>query len=151
MYLLKATHNFEASHHLKGHLAGCKNNHGHSYQVYIEVGEEDLQQEGPARGMIIDFTDIKKMFKNYIDFYDHSMIIEHYGFGNKATEHNDVRVTIGDLDVIESTRVVTVPYRPTAENMCKHFFEDLTNMGIPVYSIEVFETRNNSAKYCPKR
>lgn len=150
MYILKTTHNFEASHHLKGHLEGCRNNHGHSYQVYIEIAQEDLQTEGAARGMILDFKDVKKIFKEYIDFYDHAMIIEHYDFGDKPTEHR-VDVKIGDLDIVEQTRVITVPYRPTAENMCKYFFDDLVKLGVPVYSIEVYETRNNSAKYCPKR
>ena len=93
---------------------------------------------------------LKKIFKEYIDFYDHSMIIEHYAFGNKPTEHR-VDVKIGNLDVIDQTRVITVPYRPTAENMCKYFFDDLVELGVPVYSIEVYETRNNSAKYCLKR
>ena len=41
MYILKTSHNFEASHHLKGHLGGCRNNHGHSYQVYIEIAQEE--------------------------------------------------------------------------------------------------------------
>lgn len=148
MYLLKTTHNFEASHHLKGHLGGCKNNHGHSYQVYLEIASEDLQESGPARGMIIDFKEIKKMFKEYVDFYDHAMIIENHEFGKKTKEHF-VDVKIGNLDTIEQTRVITVPYRPTAENMCKNFYHDLLKMGVPVYSVEVYETRNNSAKYCP--
>lgn len=146
MYILKASHNFEASHHLRGHLGGCRNNHGHSYQVHLEISDDKLQSEGPARGMIIDFKDIKKIFKDYIDFYDHAMIIEHNGFGHKRKEHY-VDVKIGELDTIINTRVITVPYRPTAENMAKNFYEDLTELGIPVHSIEVYETRTNSAKY----
>ena len=145
MYLLKANHNFEASHHLQGHLAGCRHNHGHSYQVHIEVCGKELQKEGPARGMILDFGDIKKIFKEYVDFYDHAMIIEHHDF-EPRTEHF-VDVKIGDLDVVKNSRVITVNYRPTAENMAKNFYEDLKKLGIPVHSIEVYETRNNSAKY----
>lgn len=146
MYLLKTQYNFEASHHLKDHLGGCRNNHGHSYQVIIEISSDILKEHGAERGMIIDFSNIKKIFRKYIDFYDHAMIIEHYKFGSKRQEHR-VNLQIGDLDVIKDTRVITVPYRPTAENMCKHFFNDLTELGIPVYSVEVYETRNNSAKY----
>lgn len=146
MYILRASHNFEAAHHLKGHLGGCRNSHGHSYQVHIEISANHLQQEGPARGMILDFKDIKKMFKEYIDFYDHAMIIESNKFGDRVKEHF-VDLKIGDLDVVEGTRVITVPYRPSAENMAQHFYDDLTALGMPVHSIEVYETRNNSAKY----
>lgn len=58
---------FEACHHLPEHPGKCKNMHGHSYKLEVEVtGTPD------TTGMIIDFGDLKKAVQTLIiDLFDH--------------------------------------------------------------------------------
>ena len=141
-YILTATHNFESAHHLVGHNGKCANSHGHSYQVQIEVGGDSLIKDGSSRDMIMDFTDIKNTFKKFIDFFDHCYILE----GKEFKEHI-VTMQIGMLARIDKTRVVEVPFRPTAERYSEFFYNELTKLGIPVHAITVWETRNNACRY----
>jgi 6-pyruvoyltetrahydropterin/6-carboxytetrahydropterin synthase len=60
---------FDAAHFLPGHKGKCKNLHGHTWTVEIEVeGEPD-----PETGMIIDFGDLKNMVMQF----DHQLINDH--------------------------------------------------------------------------
>ena len=141
-YILTAVHNFESAHHLVGHNGKCANAHGHSYQVQIEVGGDELLNDGSSREMVMDFTDIKNVFKEFVDFFDHSYILE----GKEFKEHI-VQMKIGELATIDKTRVVEVPFRPTAERFSEFFYKQLKQKGIPVHAITVWETRNNACRY----
>jgi 6-pyruvoyltetrahydropterin/6-carboxytetrahydropterin synthase len=55
MYKLKKRITFEAAHHLPEHKGKCKNLHGHSYIVEVEITAPTLNSEG----MVCDFGDIK--------------------------------------------------------------------------------------------
>ena len=62
---------FEAAHTIKGHIT-CGNIHGHSYKLEVTV-------EGPVKenGMVMDFTQLKKIVKNrIIDKLDHRNLDE---------------------------------------------------------------------------
>lgn len=143
-YVLTAEHNFEASHNLIGHNGGCRNVHGHSYQVKIEVGGDTLIESGSSKGMVMDFTDIKNTFKKFVDGFDHCHIIQ----GTKFQQHF-VDIKVGDLEVVENCRVVEVPFRTTVEEYTKFFYDELTKLGIPVHAITIWETRNNACRYQP--
>ena len=47
----------------------------------------------------------------------------------------------------EKFQVVEMPFRPTAENFARYFYELFTLKGYPVAKVEVYETPNNSAVY----
>ncbi len=59
MYFLRTEDSFDAAHFLKGYEGKCSNIHGHRWKVIVEVKGEDLKQEGPKRGMVVDFSDLK--------------------------------------------------------------------------------------------
>jgi len=40
-----------------------------------------------------------------------------------------------------------MPFRTTAENLAKWFFDALAEMGLPVAQVDVYETPNNCAFY----
>ena len=62
---------FEAAHHLPDYDGPCRNVHGHSYRLEIEV-TGSIQRQGSKMGMIFDFSDLKKIVKKEIvDCYDH--------------------------------------------------------------------------------
>ncbi|RFU70016.1 6-carboxytetrahydropterin synthase QueD [Bacillus sp. V59.32b] len=63
---------FDAAHHLHNYEGKCKNLHGHTYRVIFGIsGFID------DRGLMIDFGDIKEIWKNEIEvFLDHRYLNE---------------------------------------------------------------------------
>ena len=58
---------FDAAHHLHEYEGKCKNLHGHTYRVIF-----GLSGFVDARGLMIDFGDIKDIWKSEIEIYlDH--------------------------------------------------------------------------------
>ena len=43
--------------------------------------------------------------------------------------------------------ILFVPYRPTAEEMSRHIFNEITKRGVRVTEVELFETPTNSCIY----
>ena len=137
MYHLKTEQCFDAAHFLKGYVGKCSNLHGHRWRVVARVSAQALDQEGQTRGMLVDFSTLKKDLKDLCEELDHSLIYE----------HGSLRpATVAALKE-EQFRLVEVPFRPTAEEFSRFFFEKLTAQGYPVTLVEVYETPVNSACY----
>jgi 6-pyruvoyltetrahydropterin/6-carboxytetrahydropterin synthase len=65
---------FEAAHVLPFHQGKCSRMHGHSYRLDVAV-RGPLQSDGPARGMIEDFDEIRRIVKgSVIDVLDHQTL-----------------------------------------------------------------------------
>lgn len=137
MYRLKTAAAFDSAHFLAGYNGKCANLHGHHWMIEVEAGQEHLQQTGEKRGMVIDFGDLKKTVRALADHYDHALIYEAGSL--KAA-------TLAALQD-EQFRLIEVPYRPTAENFARAFFEMLTAQGLPVLRVTVYETPDNCASY----
>jgi 6-pyruvoyltetrahydropterin/6-carboxytetrahydropterin synthase len=54
---------FETGHALYGYDGKCKNVHGHSYKLSVTVIESIENRDNVKFGMVIDFTDLKKIVK----------------------------------------------------------------------------------------
>ena len=137
MYILKTAAAFDSAHFLAGYNGKCANLHGHHWVIEVEAGSETLQETGEKRGMVIDFGDLKKAVRALADSYDHALIYE------DGTLKAATLAALQD----ENFRLIAVPYRPTAENFAKAFYEKLTADGLPVQSVTVYETPDNSARY----
>jgi len=62
---------FHAAHHLPFHQGKCKNIHGHSYFLEVEVSG-DIQKKGPASGMVTDFGILKEIVNTHVvELLDH--------------------------------------------------------------------------------
>jgi 6-pyruvoyltetrahydropterin/6-carboxytetrahydropterin synthase len=75
---------FEAAHRLPGVPEGhkCARLHGHSFRVEIHVsGNVDTQT-----GWVMDFADIKKVFKPLYEVLDHNYLNEVPGLENPTSE-----------------------------------------------------------------
>ena len=72
-----------------------------------------------------------------VDHYDHSLIYE------KNTLQPDTLECLKR----DGFRVVELPFRPTAENLARHFFTALTEHGYRVNNVTVYETPENCAMY----
>lgn len=58
---------FEAAHYLPNHDGKCRNLHGHSYKLQVEVSGRVLHDEGsPKDGMVIDFGPLKDQIKKEV-------------------------------------------------------------------------------------
>jgi len=77
MWTITKEFEFEAAHSLPHLPSGhkCRNVHGHSYKVIIEItGELD------ERGFVIDYAEISEIVNPIIDTLDHRNLNDHFEF-----------------------------------------------------------------------
>ncbi len=137
MYYLKTESAFDAAHFLKDYEGKCRNIHGHRWRVVAEIQGEKLSEERQERGMLVDFSELKKMLKGACDALDHSLIYEKGSLKEKTLE------ALREEDF----RLNEVPFRPTAENFSEYFYRVLQDKGFSVHRVDVYETPNNCASY----
>lgn len=137
MYVLKTEHCFDSAHFLFGYEGKCSNIHGHRWRVELEIYSETLKQDKQLKGMIVDFTKLKNDLKSEVDRLDHAFIIE------KNTLKENTLNALKD----EGFHIIEMPFRPTAENLSKYFYDVMTNLGYNVKIAVVYETPNNCASY----
>ncbi len=58
---------FSAAHHLRDYHGKCENIHGHNWKVRLEVTRESLTTEG----FVCDFSLLKVVLKDILDYLDH--------------------------------------------------------------------------------
>ena len=134
---------FELAHALYGHDGLCKNIHGHSYKLFVTViGEPIVDMNSPKYGMVMDFSDLKKIVKEEIvDRLDHSLMI------NNKTSQAKIKEA---LSGIVSLRIVDVDYQTTCENMVVDFVDRIKNRlpeGVNLHSIKLHETATSYAEW----
>ncbi len=99
---------WEGAHRLPWHEGRCRDLHGHSYEMFVEVeGEPDEQ------GMLIDFKHLKRALAPVVDEWDHATVVA----------ENDAKL----LGIMQESgwRHVVIPYDTTAENICVFFADHL--------------------------
>lgn len=133
--------NFEMAHALYGHDGPCKNIHGHSYQLSVTIsGKPNKEKGNPKLGMVLDFSDLKKIIENHIiQPLDHSLVL------NKNTPHKEMKKKEFLFD-----KIVWVKYQPTCENLLIDFVEQIRNK-IPknsqLHHMKLKETPNSFAEW----
>lgn len=137
MYQLTTEHSFDSAHFLAGYDGKCGNLHGHRWRVLLTVQSETLREDRQQKGMCVDFAELKKDLRTELDALDHVLIIE----------QGSLRESKMKALQEEKFQVVEMPFRPTAENFARYFYELFTLKGYPVAKVEVYETPNNSAVY----
>ena len=137
MYQLTTEHSFDSAHFLAGYDGKCGNLHGHRWRVLLTVQSETLREDRQQKGMCVDFAELKKDLRTELDALDHVLFIE----------QGSLRESTMKALQEEKFQVVEMPFRPTAENFARYFYELFTLKGYPVAKVEVYETPNNSAVY----
>jgi 6-pyruvoyltetrahydropterin/6-carboxytetrahydropterin synthase len=102
---------WEMAHRLPYHEGGCRNVHGHSYQMWIELtGEPD------ANGMVLDYFVLKQMVDPLVAEIDHAFLCD----------RSDNLI----VDFLEQSKLkaVYVDFPTTAENIARWFFERLQSV-----------------------
>lgn len=133
---------FETGHALYGYDGKCKNVHGHSYKLSVTViGTPITDTSNVKYGMVIDFTDLKKIVKEEIvDLFDHATVF------NKNTPHVELAQELSD----RGHHVILVDYQPTSENMVIDFakkIQDRLPGGIQLHSLRLQETESSFAEW----
>ena len=136
MTTVTKTVKFDAAHILTNHEGLCRNLHGHTYRVDVSVSRENPLAEGD---MVIDFKDLKRIATEEIcDKFDHAFIYNTESEGEKE---------IASVVEKHGMRTVALPYRSTAENLARHFFEMLAPLVVGLSAVTVWETADSSATY----
>ena len=137
MYGLEAESSFDSAHFLTDYYGKCENLHGHRWRVVATLRQESLQTDGTMRDMVLDFGVFKKALRDLALELDHTFIVE---------ESSLAPQTLAALEQ-EGFSLTVLPFRTTAENLSKYFYDRLTAQGYPVWRVEVDETPNNRAFY----
>lgn len=64
---------FEAAHYLPNYEGKCKNLHGHTWKVEVEVSGP-VFEEGSSKGMVIDFSRLEAEVNKYVSKLDHTLV-----------------------------------------------------------------------------
>jgi 6-pyruvoyltetrahydropterin/6-carboxytetrahydropterin synthase len=137
MYIIKVEQSFDSAHFLAGYIGKCANIHGHRWNIEVEAGADILIEDGQMRGMVVDFSDLKKDLREIIDVYDHALIIE------EGTMRNETLRCLTE----DGFKIISVKFRPTAENFAYCFYECIRLKGYNVRRVTVHESPNSSAVY----
>ena len=131
---------FDAGHRIPDHRSQCRHLHGHRYAIEITLAGEIILQPGdPANGMVMDFSEIKSLAKQYVvDHWDHAFLV----FAGDAQ-------VVDFLQTIPEHRTVILPCIPTAENLAREAFDRLDKVYRDTYGnslrlerVRLYETPN---------
>jgi len=133
---------FETGHALYGYDGKCKNVHGHSYKLSVSVIGEPISDNTNVKfGMVIDFTDLKKIVnKEIVNVFDHATVF------NKNTPHVELAKELSD----RGHNVLLVDYQPTSEMMVIDFaskIQALLPENIQLHSLRLQETHTSYAEW----
>jgi len=118
-------------HRLIKYAGKCKHLHGHDAMAEIELSRPELDE----RGMVVDFSDIKNMLKQWIDDnIDHKMLLH----------RNDPIVPILQE---QQEPLLLMDDNPTAENIAKLLFNKAEEFDFPVTEVRLWESPTSCASY----
>ena len=133
MYTIRKLFRFEMAHQLsEAYSTACSEQiHGHSY-----VCEVFFKGELDHTGMIIDFGEVKAKIKDYIDSWDHSLVMPK----DMPKEYLECLARFN-----KNLRIVD--YNPTAEAMAKDMYETIKKDIPQVSKVRLHETATGWAEY----
>ena len=136
---------WDMGHRVLNHRSVCKGIHGHRYKAEICLEGELIVDSGLSEeGMVIDFSDIKKIAQKFIqNKLDHGFMV-----WNQDDELLDF------FKHSKGHKLVVVPFTPTAENVAAYIFQKLKNefldkfkTGLHLHSVKLWETPSSYALY----
>lgn len=118
-------------HRLLDYDGPCAHPHGHNGLVEIELETEELDR----RGMVVDFGDVKRDIKGWLDAtMDHQMLLRRDDpLAEWMREHSEPTCLFDE--------------NPTAENIARAIFERAREREWPVVAVRLWETPTSFATY----
>lgn len=129
---------FDAAHLLTGHAGQCRNLHGHTYRVTVDIADTHHLPNQPS-DMVIDFKELKHLLQKLIaEPCDHAFLYD---------TSSDVETDIAETLKRHDLRVYPIACRSTSENLAKHFYQKLREQNLPVLAVTVSEAPESRATY----
>lgn len=122
MYILTIEDYFSSAHQLREYKGKCENLHGHNWKVVLQVKGEKLN----SLGLLIDFTELKKILKNILSYLDHKNLNE-----------------LEPFDTIN----------PSSENIARYLYDSISdelaaeNPDVAVDSVTVWESATSRCTF----
>jgi len=136
---------WDMGHRIPNHNSKCRNLHGHRYRLEATISGSLCSKEGDSsQGMVFDFGDLKKLMMTRIhDLLDHNFM---------WYEKDEIYWSIESVLKKQNQRVILVGFIPTAENICRWIYDEMSgyeifNKDIVLEKIKLFETPNSWAEY----
>jgi 6-pyruvoyltetrahydropterin/6-carboxytetrahydropterin synthase len=132
MKIAKEFH-WEMGHRLPEHFGKCKNIHGHSYKMIVE-----LEGEVNEGGMIMDYYDLKKVVNPIVDLLDHAFMV-----------YEKDKEIVSFLESVKS-KMVIVDFQSTVENICRYILTEIRKQNLPPnvkkVKVRIFESIDDYAE-----
>jgi 6-pyruvoyltetrahydropterin/6-carboxytetrahydropterin synthase len=115
---------WDMGHRVMNHSSKCRNIHGHRYKAEIALEGDLVDCDGnSSEGMVIDFSDIKKIaMENIHDVLDHGFMI-----------WDKDKVLMKFFKENDEFKKIVVPFTSTAENIAKWIYDQLDNQFTDVF------------------
>ena len=163
-FAIRRTIEIDMGHRVSTHGSKCWNLHGHRYVIEAEVRSTELQTRGVEAGMVMDFGFLKSFMMSQIhDFCDHGLCLwskdkwlEKF-LDNRYLESARISCTENGWHFVpedksrDQTRLLVVPFIPTAENLAEFWFYRLQrpieqqHPNVKLSKLYVWETPNSVA------
>jgi len=132
---------FEMAHALWNYDGPCRNVHGHSYRLFVTLSGVPIEDsKDPKNGMVIDFTDLKRIVvKEIVNVFDHAVVVSRQ-FDRDKTE----------MFAKMFGNTVLVDYQPTCENLVADFAGRISRhlpSGTNLHSLKLYETATSYAEW----
>jgi 6-pyruvoyltetrahydropterin/6-carboxytetrahydropterin synthase len=135
MFRVSREIDFCYGHRLLNYEGKCRHLHGHNGRLIVTIETENLD----AKGMVIDFNEIKRRIQGWIDDHlDHLMVL-----------HRDDPI----VPILEKQGepMYLLDVNPTAENIAKLIGDIARRQGIPIVEVRLWETPHCFATYRPEK
>ena len=131
MYSVTKEIYFCYGHRLLNYDGPCRHLHGHNGKAEIELTCEKLDE----RGMVVDFGEIRKALKDWIDqTLDHTLLLS----------RNDPLISILKE---KGERFYLLNGNPTAEAIARLIYNYARSKNLPVKRVTLWETESSFASY----
>src|SRR5512147_1330072 len=131
MYSVTKQIAFCYGHRLLDYDGICKHPHGHNAICEVDVRTAELD----GRNMVVDFSDIKRVVKGWIDReLDHKMILR---------EDDPLVAPLQAL----GEPMYLLESNPTVERIARLIFDKGREQGLDIVSVRVWETPSSVASY----
>jgi len=133
MFRVSREIDFCYGHRLLNYQGKCRYLHGHNGRAIITIESSELD----ARGMVFDFSDIKRVVNRWIDEnLDHRMLLA------RDDPVVPVLTKLGEP-------LFLMDANPTAENIARLIYDYAAGQGFPVVEVRLWETPRCYATYAP--
>ena len=118
-------------HRLLDYDGKCRHLHGHNGVLEVDVEADVLD----SRGMLMDFTELRDKVKGWVDAHlDHKMLL---------CRRDPVVPLLTDV----GEPLYLMDENPTAENISRHIYQQVRQMGFNVAEVRLWETSSSYASY----